>query len=119
MNRSSSGPTNARIYNANIQLVAVVSTIGTPDSAALVVGASFIGNYSVGIKNIGGTVSLVGTVQTLHTAQADTQMGSCVVTIDADDTNDALRIQFTPPTGAGATTVIRVVATVYLTEVGY
>lgn len=119
LNRSSSGPTNARIYNANIQLVAVVSTIGTPDSAALVVGASFIGNYSVGIKNIGGTVSLVGTVQTLHTAQADTQMGSCVVTIDADDTNDALRIQFTPPTGAGATTVIRVVATVYLTEVGY
>ena len=51
--------------------------------------------------------------------KADAGMGSSIVTIDADDTNEALRIQFTPPSGAGSTTVIRVVATVYLTEVGY
>ena len=49
----------------------------------------------------------------------DTNMETCIVDIDADDTNEALRIQFTPPTTAGSTTVIRVVATVYLTEVGY
>jgi hypothetical protein len=46
-------------------------------------------------------------------------MLSSVVTITADDTNESLKIEFTPPTGANASTVIRVVATVYLTEVGY
>jgi hypothetical protein len=46
-------------------------------------------------------------------------MSSSVVTITADDANEALKIEFTPPTGANASTVIRVVATVHLTEVGY
>jgi hypothetical protein len=32
-------------------------------------------------------------------------------TIDANDTNESLRIQFTPPATAGSTTVHRVVAT--------
>ena len=53
------------------------------------------------------------------TAQADANMSSSVVAITADDANDSLKIEFTPPTGANASTVIRVVATVYLTEVGY
>jgi hypothetical protein len=53
------------------------------------------------------------------TAQADTNMSSSVVTITADNANSSLKIEFTPPTGANASTVIRVVATVYLTEVGY
>jgi len=48
-------------------------------------------------------------------------MSSSVVTITADDAteSESLKIEFTPPTTAGSTTVIRVVATVYLTEVGY
>jgi hypothetical protein len=53
------------------------------------------------------------------TAQSDTNMSSSVVTITADDTNESLKIEFTPPTGANASTVIRVNATLYLTELSY
>jgi hypothetical protein len=112
------GATAGRVWNARIQLVAVVQTLGSgPDSIAL--GSSFIGDYMVGIKRIGSTTSLVGSVQTLGTPQADNGMETSVVTITADDTNEALKIEFTPPDDAVAATVIRVVATVYLTEVGY
>lgn len=110
------GNTNGRLWNAKIQVVAIVQTQG---DGTVAVGSSLIGNYAVGIKRILNTTSLVGTVQNLHAVQADTGMETSVVTIDADDTNEALRIRFTPPTAAGSTTVIRVVATVYLTEVGY
>ena len=112
-----SGATAGRLWNAKIQVVAIVTVAGSADT--IVAGSSFIGNYAVGIKRIGNTTSLVGSVQDLHTAQADNGMGDSVVTIDADDTNESLRIQFTPPADAESNTVIRVVATVYLTEVGY
>lgn len=110
-----SGATNGRIWNAIVQLSAICQTAGGTVTA----GESFIGTYNLGIKRIANATSLVGTVQDMITAQADTNMASSVVTITADDTNESLKIEFTPPTGANASTVIRVVATVYLTEVGY
>jgi hypothetical protein len=100
-------------------LVAIVTTQGNGTTDSVAVGKSFIGNYAVGIKRIGSNTSLVGAVQDLHAPQYDSGMSTCAVTIDADDTNEALRIRFTPPTGAGSTTVMRVLATVYLTEIGY
>jgi hypothetical protein len=108
------GTTNGRLWNAIVQLSAICTTAG----GTVTVGESFIGTYNLGIKRIGAT-SLVGTVQNMITAQADTNMSSSVVTITADNANSSLKIDFTPPTGANASTVIRVVATVYLTEVGY
>jgi hypothetical protein len=109
------GPQNGRLWNAVVQISAICRIAG----GTVTVGESFIGTYNLGIKRIGGTTSLVGTVQNMITAQADTNMSSSVVAITADDTNESLKIDFTPPTGANASTVIRVVATVYLTEVGY
>jgi hypothetical protein len=109
------GATNGRLWNFIVQLSAICQTAG----GSVVLGDSFIGTYSGGIKRIGANTSLVGTVQNMITAQADTNMSSSVVAITADDANDSLKIEFTPPTGANASTVIRVVATVYLTEVGY
>ena len=109
------GATNGRLWNAIVQLSAICTTAG----GTVTVGESFIGTYNLGIKRISNTTSLVGTVQNMITAQADTNMSSSVVTITADVTNESLKIEFTPPTGANASTVIRVVATVYLTEVGY
>jgi len=109
------GATNGRLWNAIVQMSAICQTAG----GTVTVGEAFIGTYNLGIKRIGATTSLVGTVQDMITAQADTNMSSSVVTITADDANESLKIEFTPPTGANASTVIRVVATVYLTEVGY
>ena len=109
------GATNGRLWNAIVQLSAICTTAG----GTVTVGEAFIGTYNLGIKRIGANTSLVGTVQNMIAAQADTNMSSSVVTITADNTNESLKIEFTPPSGANASTVIRVVATVYLTEVGY
>jgi hypothetical protein len=110
------GATNGRLWNFIVQLSAICNTVG---NGTLTAGDSFIGTYNGGIKRIANATSLVGTVQNMITAQSDANMSSSVVTITADDTNESLKIEFTPPTTAGTTTVIRVVATVYLTEVGY
>lgn len=109
------GATNGRLWNAIIQLSAICTTAG----GTVTVGESFIGTYNVGIKRISNTTSLVGTVQNITAAQSDANMSTSAVTITADDANESLKIEFTPPSGANASTVIRVVATVYLTEVGY
>jgi hypothetical protein len=114
LNIASPGPTNARAWRAQIDLVAIVATAG---GGGLVQNECFMGSYLVGIKRVGATTSLVGAVNTVNEV-SDTNMATAVTTITADDTNEALKIEFTPPTTADGTTVIRVVATAYLTEVG-
>jgi len=111
------GQANGRSWNVKVQLVAIVTTVGSADT--LVAGSTFVGNYTTAIKRIGNSTSIIGSVIEDHTPIADAAFGTAIVTIDADDTNEALRIQFTPPINAAANTVIRVVATAYLTEVGY
>lgn len=113
--QTASLPTS-RAWNVQITLVATVQTAGT---GTLAVGDTYVGTYQVGVKNIGGTASLIGAVQNVITAQSDTNMSTSVVTIDA--TGAKLRIQFTPPTGgtSSATSVIRVVATAFGTQVGF
>jgi hypothetical protein len=108
------GATNARAWRAQIDLVAICATAG---GGGAVQNDCFMGSYHAGIKRVGATTSLVGAVSVTNEV-SDASMSTSVVTIDADDTNEALRIQFTPPSTADGTTVIRVVATAYLTEVG-
>ncbi len=104
------------VWTANIKVVATTSSIGNGSGT---VGNSFSGEYLVSIKRLGSTTSLVGTVQTIATT-ADTNMTSSVVTITADDTNEALKITFTPDGAtAGTTTVTRVVARGTIAEVRY
>lgn len=108
---------SGRAFNATVQLVASCDVVG--NGSGIAVGETYIGTYEVGIKNNGGESALVGTVQNLHTAQADTGMSTSTVAITADNTNDALIITFTPPSTAGSTTVINVVATITYTQVGF
>jgi len=103
---------NVRAWCVNVQLVATVQTAG---GAGLTVNEVFAGQYQCAIKRVSnGNAAMVGTVTPIST-QADTNMVSSVVTIDAN--GSTLRIQFTPPTTADANTVIRVVASVDITEV--
>lgn len=108
---------SGRAFNATVQLVATCDVVG--NGSGITVGETYIGTFEVGIKNNGGESALVGTVQNLHTAQSDTGMSTASVSITADNTNDALSINFTPPSTAGTTTVIHVVATVHWTQVGF
>jgi hypothetical protein len=65
----------------------------------------------VGIKNVGGTTSLVGTVNTIGTDEA----AGTSIAITADDTNDALQINVTGVTSE----TWRWVAVVYGVELAY
>jgi len=106
-----------RLYNVSLQLSAICSTVG--NGVGITLGDSFVGAYQVGIKRLVNTTTLVGTVQNVITAQSDTGMSTSAVTITADDTNESLKVEFTPPTTAGSTTVIRVVVTATATVSGY
>ena len=108
---------SGRAFNATVQLVATCDVVG--NGSGIAVGETYIGTFEVGLKNNGGETALVGSVQNLHTAQADTGMSTASVSITADNTNDALSIIFQPPSTAGTTTVIHVVATVHWTQVGF
>jgi len=109
-------PTNS-ISNFQIHVSAICSNAG--NGVGLSTGESYAGWFVGGIKRIVNTTALVGSVQTTATAQADTGMSTSVVTIDADDTDDSLRIRFTPPSTAGTTSTFKVIATVTLTQTSY
>jgi hypothetical protein len=104
-----------RAWNVSVSVTAICSTAG----GTVNLGDSYIAEYIVGIKRIVNTTTLIGTVQNVITAQSDASMSSSIVTITADDTNECLKVEFTPPTTAGAGTVIRVIATATATVAGY
>lgn len=110
------GQTSGRIWNARIQCVATVVTQGAGTAPA---GSSFIQTYDVGIKRIGNTTTLIGGAPIATSATGDNAMSGANFIITADDTNEALKVEFQPPGTVGSDTVIRAIATIYLTELGY
>jgi hypothetical protein len=111
-------PASNRVWNANVQCSGVVSSAG---NGTVVAGDAIVQTFDLGIKRIGAATSLIGTVET-QLSKNDTGMAGAAFLVDADDDNtsgEALRIQFTPATNAGTTTVTRCHCVVKLSEVGY
>lgn len=104
-----------RIWGFRANVVGVCDTAG--NGVGITAGEVWSTWHDGAIKRIGTATSIVGAVSV--SGVSDTGMATATVTIDADDTTEALRIQITPPTTAGTTTVCRWVATIYLTEIGY
>jgi hypothetical protein len=113
---SLSGTVNGRIWNARIQCVATVTIQGTNGPA---VGSSYVQTFDVGIKRIGSTTTLIGGTPIATSSMGDAAMSGATFIVTADDGNDALKVEFQPPTGTATNTEIRAVATIYLTELGY
>ncbi len=109
-------PATNTLWAVRVQIAAICTAAG---NGTVVTGASFAAERQCAIKRLNTTTSLVGTVQTIGANLSDATMSTSVVTITADDTNEALRIQFTPPTTAGTTSTFRVVATIELTQIKY
>jgi hypothetical protein len=107
---------NNRLWNAKVQCSAFVSAAGT--GSTVVAGDALVQSFDLGIKRVGTTTSLIGTVDTTLN-KADANMAGATFAVDANDGNESLRIQFTPPSGASATTVTRCHCAVILSEVGY
>lgn len=109
-------PATNRLWNFRVDVVGVGQTVG---NGTFTLGDMWSSWHCGAIKRLNTTTSIVGTVQTMATAQSDANFSTTVVTIDADDTTEALRIRITPPSTAGSTSVTRWVATITLTEVAY
>jgi hypothetical protein len=109
-------PATNTVWHGIIDVVAICTTTG---DGTTVVGHVSATAYKVTIKRIGTTTSLVGGVQEIGITNADASMSTAVFTIDNNDTNESLRIRFTPPSTAGSTTVIRAVATFRGTQIKY
>ena len=101
-------PGTNSVWHGIIDISSICTVTG---AGTTVVGDVAATSYKVTIKRIGTATSLVGTVQEIGTLNANTSMAAVAFLIDNNDTNESLRIQFTPPPTAAAATVIRVVAT--------
>jgi hypothetical protein len=108
---------SAKAWNAYIQVVAICKAAGTSTTT---VNDVYSANFTATIINNGSHVLMVGGgAEQIGAGQSDASMADCAITISEDDTNLALEIEFTPPTSADATTVINVMASVILAEIGW
>jgi len=108
---------NNRAWNVQIDTIAVVTTItGTADGVT--VGDCYRETKQLLFKRIGGTSSIVGTVDTTA-VKSDTSMSACAMTITAGASQE-MALTFTAPTFTGGGSVTcRVVSKVSLVEVAY
>jgi hypothetical protein len=109
-------PATNTVWHGIIDITSICTIAG---AGTTVVGDVAATSYKATIKRLNTNTILVGTVQEIGTINADTSMAAVSFTIDANNTNESLRIQFTPPPTAAADTVIRVVATFRGTQIKY
>jgi hypothetical protein len=107
---------STKVWNAFIQVVAVCKESGT---STTVVNDVYSANFTATIKNNGAHVVMVGSQEQIGTDQTDSSMIGCTITIRADDPNLSMEIEFGPPPSADGTTVINVMASVTLAEIGW
>jgi hypothetical protein len=108
---------NNRAWNVQIDTIAVVTAI-TGTATGVTVGDCYRETKQLLFKRIGGTSSIVGTVDT-SAIKSDSGMSTASITISAGGSQQ-MAITFTGPTFAGGGSVTcRVVSKVMLVEVAY
>jgi len=107
---------STKVWNAFIQVVAVCKESGTSTTT---VNDVYSANFTATIKNNGAHAVMVGSQEQIGTEVTDSSMIGCTITIRADDPNLAMEIEFGPPPSADSTTVINVMASVTLAEIGW
>jgi hypothetical protein len=108
---------NNRAWNVTIDTIAVVTAI-TGTATGVSVGHCYSETKQLLFKRIGGTSSIVGTVDT-SAIKSDSGMSTASITISAGGSQQ-MAITFTAPTFAGGGSVTcRVVSKVSLVEVAY
>lgn len=111
-------PGTNRVWTGTAKCSGVVQAVG--NGATIVAGDVVAHWLPFTIKKVGtSTTIMTPTVGTTIEEWIDTNMTGATFTISADDTTEALKITFTPPTLGGTTTVCNAVCTVQLNEVGF
>lgn len=114
-NGTSSGPTlpqDGTFWNVEVKIIVACRVQG---DGTVLADEAFAHNYKLLIKRSGTTTSLVGAVQEIGTAIADTNMSTVSVAITANDTNESLAIEVTVPNG-GTTGQFAATAFVEITQ---
>ena len=108
---------NNRAWNVQIDTIAVVTAI-TGTATGVSVGDCYRETKQLLFKRIGGTSSIVGTVDTTA-VKSDTSMSTSSLTVTAGASQE-MALTFTAPTFSGGGSVtVRVVSKVMLVEVAY
>jgi hypothetical protein len=108
---------NNRAWNVTIDTIAVVTAI-TGTATGVSVGHCYSETKQLLFKRIGGTSSIVGTVDT-SAIKSDSGMSTASITISAGGSQQ-MAITFTAPTFAGSGSITcRIVSKVMLVEVAY
>jgi hypothetical protein len=108
---------NNRAWNVTIDTIAVVTAI-TGTATGVSVGDCYRETKQLLFKRIGGTSSIVGTVDT-SAIKSDTSMSTAAMSVSAG-ASQQMEITFTAPTFVGGGSVTcRVVSKVMLVEVAY
>lgn len=108
-------PGTNSVWKGIINFVAVCTVQGV---GVIGVGSVAAIDYTVTIKRIGTNTTLIAATN-LSPLDSDGGMGTSTFDISADNTNEALAIKFTPPGGAAADSVFRVVATFRGVQIQY
>jgi len=106
------------IWTGTVKCTGSVTAVG--NGTTIVVGDTYATWQPITIKRIGtATTLMTPVIGTTVEGWQDTNMGGSAFTITADNTTEALKITFTPPTLAGTTTVCRAVCTVNVNTVAF
>lgn len=110
-------PATNRIWTGTAKCSGVVTTVG--NGTTIVTGDAYAKYQTFTIKRVGSTTALMTAGTGLTDTWADTNMAGAAFTLSADNTTEALKITFTPPTLAGSTTVCKAVCTIQVNELGF
>lgn len=107
-----------RIWTGTAKCSGVVTAVG--NGTTIVAGDVMAIWQPFTIKRIGANTTLMTPLfGTTVEGWQDVSMGGSTFNLSADDTTEALKITFVPPTNAGSTTVCRAVCTVEINEAAY
>lgn len=110
-------PATNRIWTGTAKCSGSVTDVG--NGATIVVGDTHARYQTFTVKRVGSSTTLMTAATGLTDTWTDTNMAGAAFTLTADNTTEALKITFTPPTLAGSTTVCKAVCTVNVNELGF
>ena len=110
-------PATNRIWTGTAKCSGSVTDVG--NGATIVVGDTHARYQTFTVKRVGSSTTLMTAATGLTDTWTDTNMAGAAFTLTADNTTEALKITFTPPTLAGSTTVCKAVCTVNINELGF
>lgn len=106
-----------RVWTGYASCSGVITSVG--NGTTIVAGDVFNMWIPVSIKRVGTSTTILTGILGLGEVWSDASMTGASFDFTANDTTEALKVTFTPPTNSGTTTVHRTSCTIHINEVGF